>query len=96
MQHVLPKDDIGKPWRLRVTNRPIVIDGEDCWGECNYRRREVVVSSKCDNHGLARDTLLHEMIHKIMPFLSEEAVEHLASSLDFVLDLAEDRGILEL
>ena len=70
--------------------------GEECWGKCRWEKREVVIWADVKNHGVARDTLIHELLHRYMPWMDEEAVDLLASELDDVLDMAEREGILEI
>jgi hypothetical protein len=88
-------DKRGKPWTLRVVKRAM-LDGEEVWGLCDYPKREIVLSQETRLHGVSREILLHEFLHKIMPWLTEEAVEHTAAELDAILDFAEHRNILDI
>ena len=72
------------------------LDGEEKWGICNYTDREIVISRETKQYGVAREILLHEVIHKCCPFLAEETVVHLARELDLVLDFAEHESILDI
>lgn len=96
MRLTLPKTEPGKPWTLRVVPRPPRLDGEECWGTCNWAKREIVIWKGASKHGMSRDTIIHELTHKCFPWMKEEVVDAFATSVDEVLDLAESRGILEL
>lgn len=96
MRLKLPKDEPGKPWTLRVVDKPPRLNGEECWGICRWDKREIVIWKGACKHGLARDTIIHEMGHRYFPWMREGVVNHFASSVDEVLDLVESEGILEL
>lgn len=91
----LPKDAPGKAWTIRVVRKPPRLNGEDCWGLCDTAKREIKIWKKSADHGMARDTALHEMLHKFMPWMEEAAVAHMASEMDYALDALESAGILE-
>lgn len=71
-------------------------DGEELWGRCNAPKREIVICKAVQKHGLAREILLHELIHRYLWFLDEEVVSFVAGEIDHALDVAESEGILEL
>lgn len=96
MQLKLPKTDKGKSWTLRIVRKNPIVGGEEAWGFCDSIKREIVVSRETEKHGLSREILLHELLHQLMPFLSEEAVIHVSQALDAALDIAESRDILDL
>lgn len=96
MRLQLPKSGKGKPWTLRIVrNNPIVGDYE-CFGYCCAEDKEIVVSKQTQIEGVAREVLIHEMLHRLLPFMNEDAIDYLARSLDEVLDICETEAILEL
>lgn len=72
------------------------IGGEECWGFCDYRKRELVIAKQARKAGVSREILLHETVHKLCPFFTESVVDYIAKELDLMLDLAESHGIVEL
>lgn len=92
----LPTYETGKPWTLRVVDKPIRYEGRECWGLCNTVRREIRVSKLAQKDGVAREVVLHELLHRYMPWMDEDAVEHMAHDIDAVLDAVEAAGIIEL
>lgn len=93
----LPKTNTSKKqWTLRVVRKNPILDGEEKWGVCDCGKREIVISKEVQKEGVAREVFLHEMLHRLMWFLSEDAVDHLAKELDHALDAAEASNILEL
>lgn len=73
--------EYGPAWTVRYVRRLAA-----CWGWCDFDKREIVISNETKKAGLDRDTLIHEALHKMMPFLSEESVNHVATELDNILD----------
>jgi hypothetical protein len=83
----LPQQTKGKPpWVVRVQPN-LRIGKVRCWGFCDYANREILICSSCERSGVDRDTFLHEMIHKICPWMAESAVDSLATELDDALDV---------
>ena len=62
-------------------------DGEECWGQCRYDTREILLAKATERHGIDRQVFLHEMIHKICPWMDEDAVDDMATELDDALDV---------
>lgn len=89
----LPTHEKGKPWSIRVVRS---LDGGKTWGKCDAEAREIIVSKATQKKGFARETLIHELLHRYMWFLDEDVVTHVAEEIDFALDAAESAGILEL
>ncbi len=78
----IPVGDFGKEWTVRVSRRPL----KDDWGYVHWEKREIVLSKDAEKRGLDRDTLIHELTHKAMPFLSEQCVDVFATELDDALE----------
>jgi hypothetical protein len=72
----------GKDWKMRVSRQPL----KGSWGHCDYDKREIVICKTAVEKGIEREILIHEILHKIMPFLEEDCVEHAAIELDNALD----------
>ena len=71
----------GKQWRVRVSRKAL----KD-WGYCCYEKREIVVSKQTAQYGVDREVLIHELLHKIMPFLDEPCVDLAATEIDDALE----------
>jgi hypothetical protein len=84
----LPQLTKGKHWTLKVVPR-IRNGGGECWGLCDPINREISIAKSTERHGIARVTLLHEMLHRLCWWMSEEAVEQMAQELDESLDVME-------
>ena len=82
----LPQHTKGKSWTLKIVH-PRQLPHR--WGECRFDTRELVLTTDTEKHGIARQTFLHEMLHKLMPWMDEDAVDNLATQLDESLDVAE-------
>jgi hypothetical protein len=89
----LPQLCTGKAWTLKVMPR-VRHDGKECWGTCDPILREIRIAKATERHGVARVTILHEVGHKFMWWMDEEAIEHLATDFDDVLEVCEAAGIL--
>jgi hypothetical protein len=83
----LPSETKGKSWTVRRVP-PSRLPGR--WGECRFDSREIVIASDAEKKGLDRQVFFHEMIHKVCPWMDEDAVDHLATELD---DGAEVLGL---
>ena len=81
MKRSIPIGGFGKRWQVRVANRLHRV-----WGYCDFNRHEIVLCSTAQQHGVDRGILIHEVLHKLMPFLAEEAVEVAATELDDALE----------
>ena len=84
----LPQRTKGKPWRLKIQSR-VRVGKDNCWGYCDHTAREIVLSRATEKHGVDRQVFIHELLHKIMPWLDEAAVDHAATELDDALELME-------
>lgn len=82
----LPKRAKGKPWVVRTQQR-VRVDGVDCWGYCDWHDREIVLAQGAEKAGVDRQVFLHEMIHKICPWMDEDAVDGMATELDDAMDV---------
>lgn len=81
----LPEQVKGKPpWKLRIVPR---LRGS--WGWCDYANQEVVMTKAAEKHGVARRVFMHEVIHKVCPWMDEDAVDHLSTHLDDAMEAAE-------
>ena len=67
-----------KSWTVRVAAKAL----KGCWGYCDYRNYEIVLCPTTERAGVKRQVLFHELIHKVCPWLEEDAVDHLATELD--------------
>lgn len=72
----------GKRWKvkwvddLRDPDDPSV----ELWGLCDYDTHTLTINNKQDLEEKA-DTIIHEMIHAIFPFLNEDAVADAATDI---------------
>ena len=74
------------PWTVRIVPR-LRVFGEECWGRCDWPKHEIVLTRAANRHGVDRQVFLHEMVHKICPWMDEDAVDDMASQLDDALDV---------
>jgi hypothetical protein len=72
------------PWKLVIKPRLRKV-----WGYCDYANREVVMARSTEKHGVARRVFMHEVIHKVCPWMDEDAVDHLSTHLDDAMEAAE-------
>lgn len=56
------------------------------WGFCEYDRMRIQISRSSHKAGKYRDVLIHECLHAIYPFLTEDAINRGATELDKMLD----------
>lgn len=82
----LPSQTEGKHWTVRVVSR-VRDAGVECWGWCDYGKREILISKSAERKGVDRDTLIHELTHRAFPWMTEDAVELFATDLDEALDV---------
>ena len=78
----IPIGGVGKRWRVRTSTKPL----RNAWGFCDYDNREIVLCKSAAENGVDREVLIHELLHKIMPFLDEDCVKLAAIELDDALD----------
>jgi hypothetical protein len=71
----------GRQWKID-THAPI----RKVWGYCHFDKMLIQVSKGTHKSGKYRDVLIHECLHAIYPFLSEDAVNRGATELDRMLD----------
>ncbi len=76
-----PIGDHGKGWHVRI-----VAKSAKAWGWCDYDKREIVISKEAESKGIDREVLIHELLHKVMPFLTEECVDLAALEVDSALE----------
>lgn len=70
----------GKPWRWVYKRIPQSNDGMTVYGKCDWATRTVSISRSID--GLDRlDTEIHEALHAMQGFASEEHVTEVATTL---------------
>ena len=77
----IPIGGFGKRWKVRVSRNL-----RNAWGRCDYDKREIVLCKSAHEKGVDREILIHELLHKIMPFLDEECVQVAAVELDDALE----------
>ena len=77
----IPIGGFGRLWKVRVAR---VL--RNCWGYCDYAKHEIVICKTTQREGIDREVLIHEVLHKLMPFLDEECVEAAAIELDDALE----------
>ncbi len=69
-------------WTGRFSSQPLAND----WGVCDFTKKEIVISTATLKEGNVREIIMHEMLHKLFPWLDEEYVLHGAKELDYALD----------
>lgn len=74
------------PWSVVVKPR-VRFAGSECWGLCDFVHRQITLSKATEKAGIDRYVFLHEMIHKICPWMDEDAVVEMATELDEALDV---------
>jgi len=77
----IPIGGFGRRWKVRISR---YLRG--AWGYCNYDKREIVICKTTQASGIEREILIHELLHKIMPFLDEECVRVAATEIDDALE----------
>lgn len=70
------------------------VRGKEAWGYCDYGKKEVVITKTTMQHGISRQVFLHEIFHKLLPWMAEDAIDHLATETDDSLEMAEKLGIM--
>jgi hypothetical protein len=74
----------GKRWTIRNARRLFDASGRRVLGRCDYRKRElVIVAGQMPRENF--NTVVHEAVHAICPFLDETAVADLADDLASLL-----------
>ncbi len=82
MPNPVPIPGHGTIWHLRIVPRL-----SKSWGWCDYDKRQIVMSKEAEKEGIDREVLIHELLHKAMPFLTEECVDLVATELDEALEV---------
>jgi hypothetical protein len=83
----MPQRELKKPaWTVRIVRR-LRVAGDECWGRCDWWKREIILTRATERAGIDRQVFLHEMIHKICPWMDEDAVDDMATELDDSLDV---------
>lgn len=72
----------GDGWTGRFSTRAL----SGAWGYCDYDRKEIVISPETLKEGNTREIILHEVLHKILPCMTEEWVLFAAQELDYALE----------
>jgi hypothetical protein len=70
-----------QPWKVRF-GKPM----RGHWGHIEYDKREIVIHPKCEEKGIDREVLLHEVLHALFPWLDEEVVVDAGICIDDVLE----------
>jgi len=83
-QRQLTQQTKGKPWTVKTVH-PSRLRGR--WGECRFDTREIILTTDAEKKGVDRQVFLHELIHKVCPWMDEDAVDHLATEQDDALDV---------
>lgn len=66
-------------WTIRWVNRL-----KDAWGDCNWDSRTIRIAR--DAKGIQElDTLIHEMGHAMMPYMTEEMITRFGTDMATVL-----------
>lgn len=73
----------GRQWTVD-TAAPI----RKVWGYCHYDRMHIDIAKGTHRAGKYRDVLIHECLHAIYPFLTEDAINRGATELDHMLNIA--------
>jgi hypothetical protein len=81
MPRSIPIGGFGKRWSVRVAKRL-----SNSWGHCDYNKHEIVLSQESQEHGIDREILIHELTHKLLPWMDEQCVTHFAIELDDALE----------
>lgn len=85
-QQVVKVPIAGSEWIIRFTPHM-----QKHFGWVNYDDREILISTKQTPSELL-DTVIHEVLHVLLPFGSEEFVSTAASDLAGVLDSVDLEG----
>ena len=70
MSNPIPIGGYGQRWHVRIARKL-----RNSWGHCDYDKREIVLSKESQEKGIDREVLIHEVLHKVMPFLTEECID---------------------
>lgn len=81
----LPQLTKGRAWKLQVVER-LRVRGKECWGCCYWPDRLIKITRSTERNGLERSVLSHELIHRICPWMDEEAVLSLEQAVEDELD----------
>lgn len=65
----------GREWVIRYVNRL-----KDAWGDCHWETRTIRIARDAKDEK-ELDTLIHEMGHAIMPYLTEEAILQMGTEM---------------
>lgn len=72
----------GQPWTVRFVTRRDIARGT--WGDCNGEKRIIRVRRDLSSVNFL-DTLIHESLHGLAPYLDEDAVCDIATQLATIL-----------
>lgn len=73
----------GKRWKLHLNKRD---NASGDYGQCHVNDKKLIVFARAFREKLERETLIHECLHALFPFLDEEAVTAAATEMDNVLN----------
>lgn len=76
--------NLGKRWTMRVAKKPL----KSAWGWCDWEKREIVLCPHAEKKGYDRETLIHEVSHRYMPWMNEDCITIFAKEMDDILDVA--------
>jgi hypothetical protein len=72
--------------RVRINDRSWTVDDSarigGRWGDCDWDERAIRICSSAKEHGQYRETFIHEHLHAMFPWMSEDAVLAAAATLD--------------
>lgn len=75
----------GKPWKIRWARAQH--EGTPCWGVTDHTSRVITIDPGAAAAGVERETILHECLHAIFPFLNEDVVMAAGGEMDDVLSI---------
>lgn len=55
------------------------------WGICCPAERVIKINQQCEEFGRLREIVIHELLHAVFDFLSEDSVHHAAVAVDHAL-----------
>lgn len=77
----------GEPWTVR--SKPVVIDGDECWGAAVFGKREILIDPDTRHEGNEREIVIHECLHAIYPHADELVIAYAAREIDNVLEILD-------
>lgn len=68
-------------WTGRFSTKPL----SHKWGYCDYVKKEIVIGPDTVAEGCEREVIIHEMLHKLFPWMREFMVTAAALEIDYAL-----------